>query len=387
MESAKQKPRPSPGVFSTQGGAGTPMELPIMAGHFLPWYTVRGDDFPMPEDAAHPSPHPAPEANRHWRDERSGYRRTHLHMPLHGCYDSRDPAIIAWQLDTAYTHGFRAFAINWYGKHSVENLLTLHWLKTFAAWRSLHPERVFSYFFSLDSQMGWPTEGRVPVPLEEDIAYVRDHLLRDGYLLRDGRPVFSVFPYENNAPVWLAALDHVFGARGADLLWMNSAPGAGECGAYPWVRPDDGAISRESPYTWNDPDNAGEDWLRSFYRACGDADEGYLMGGVWPGFDDQLVSWAWNKERENPRVRPRVICRETSRGNTLALTWQAYMDYLRSWSRGDPACRRPAPLVQVITWNDYAEASSVEPTRDYGLVPLQYCRDRLIEARELWRDA
>jgi hypothetical protein len=108
----------------------------------------------------------------------------------------------------------------------------------------------------------------------------------------------------------------------------------------------------------------------------------YLMAGVWPGFNDQLVRWAWNPN--NPDVRPRVICRETTRGNTIDLTWMAYLEYLKKWAEGSPAARVPAPLIQLVTWNDYAEATTVEPARDFRTAPLERCKLHHEEARGLW---
>jgi len=356
-----------------------------MLGHFLPWYTIRGRDYPLSAEMQRGILHPPQvEDWRHWRDARSGYRRTHLHLPEVGMYDSRDPEVIAWQIGQATRHGVAGFIVNWYGTNSVENLITLHWLRGLDTWNRRHPDQPFTYFVSFDSQASWPSEGKVPVSMEEDFRYIRDALMTDAYLCRDGRPVFSVFPYENDCPRWRSALDRVFGPGGADLIWMNGCAGGGESSAYPWVRVDDEVLDHASPYVWRDPDNAGDKWLESFYRRANEAKPVYLMGGVWPGFDDQLVSWAWNREPENPRVRPRVICRETSRGNTLDLTWDAYLGYLRAWSKSEPWATAPAPLVQLVTWNDYAEASTVEPTRDYGCGPLEICMAKMAEARRIW---
>lgn len=363
-----------------------PLALPLAFGHFLPWFTLRGSDFPLPaEEAASLDIPPAIEDFRHWNDSRAGYRRTHHHLPAIGIYDSRSPAVIEWQIGSAQQYGLSGFILNWYGKNSVENVITLHWLRGLEAWNRSHPDHPFLYFFSFDSQAQRATEGKHPVSLEEDFRYIRDHLLRGAYLHRDGRPVFSVFPYEDNAPTWRAALDHVFGpAGGADLLWINSRPGVGENGAYPWVRPDDEVIDYHSPYTWKDPNNCGDRWLRAFYRQAAAAPGDYLMGGVWPGFNDHLVSWAWNPRGDDAVLRPRVIARETTRGNTLDLTWRAYLDYLRDWATGQPEAALPAPLLQLVTWNDYAETSTIEPTRDYGTAPLEMCQRYLAEARRLW---
>lgn len=362
-----------------------PLPLPLAFGHFLPWFTLRGSDFPLPADeAAGLDAVPPIEDMRHWNDSRAGYRRTHHHLPSIGVYDSRSPAVIEWQIGSAMQFGISGFIINWYGKNSVENVITLHWLRGLEAWNRSHPEQPFLYMLSIDSQAQRASEGKRPVSMEEDFRYIRERLVRESCLRRDGRPVFSIFPYEDNAAEWRAALDRVFGADGADLIWMNGLPGAGEAGAYPWVRPDDEAIDYHSRYTWKDPNNSGDRWLRSFYRDSSDGGAKYLMGGVWPGFNDHLVSWAWNPRGDESSLRPRVIVRETTRGNTLDLTWRTYLDYLRDWAAGLASARAPIPLLQLITWNDYAETTTIEPTRDYGTAPLEMCQRYITEARRLW---
>jgi hypothetical protein len=365
-----------------------PLELPLLFGHFVPWFTIHGSDFPLhADDAATVAHMPKIEDMRHWNDARSGYARSHHHVPTIGIYDSRSPAVMTWQIETALEFGLSGFIVNWYGRNSVENVITLHWLRHLAAWNRDNPDRPFLYFISFDSQAQSASEGKTPQTMEEDFAYIRDHLVNQAYLRRDGRPVFSTFPYQDNCGDWRKALDAVFGPNGADLLWIHGRPGQGENGCYPWVRPDDDAMDYTQMYAWKDPNNAGDQYLRSLYlKAAAASHEGdYIMGGVWPGFNDQLVSWAWNPNPDNPRIRPRVIVRETRRGNTLDLTWQAYLEYVRLWADGAPEAKTPAPLIQLVTWNDYAETTTVEPTRDYGTIPLELCRHRLLEARAVWK--
>ncbi|MFH0878994.1 MAG: hypothetical protein V2A34_04720 [Lentisphaerota bacterium] len=362
------------------------LELPLMLGHFLPWFTLKGGDYPLDPGTTKGWAHiPVLEDCRHWNDSRSGYQRTHHHLPVIGLYDSRDPQVIQWQIATALEYGVQGFIVNWYGRYSQENVITLHWLKGVERWNREHPGTPFVYFLSLDSQMQWPTEGKKPVSLKEDFEYIRDHLVTDAYLLRDGRPVFSVFPYENNCSEWRRVLDEVFGAGRADLIWKDTPCGQGENASYAWVQPDREAVDLSRPCCWFQPDNAGDGFLRGFYKAVSQSGEEYGMAGVWPGFNNQLVSWAWSPDPSNPNIRPCVICRETTRGNTLDLTWKAYLDYLRRWAKSKESAKIPVPLIQLVTWNDYAETTTVEPARDYGTTPLKMCKARLRTARRIWK--
>lgn len=364
------------------------LELPLAFGHFVPWFTIKGEDYPLPADEAELFDFmPEIEDWRHWNDSRAGYKRTHHDMPEIERYDSRDPKVIEWQIETALEYGIQGFIVNWYGRYSVENVITLHWLRGLKNWNDEHPEQPFYYFISFDSQAQWPSEGKKPVTIKEDFEYIRDHLITDAYLLRDGKPVFTVFPYGDNFAEVRETLETVFPEPGADLLWSGAPRNEGENGCYAWVAPDNDTVDHSTPYCWSDPDNVGEGHLRSIYAAAnteGSSCE-YVMHGVWPGFNNQFVSWAWSKDPDNPHIRPSVLVRETSRGNTLELTWQVYIDYLEKWAQNDASAHVPAPLIQLVTWNDYAETTTVEPTKNYGRVPLEMCQKYLEKARELWK--
>jgi len=372
-------------IFSGLGCGAQATPLPLIFGHFLPWYTRRAADFPLaPELAASIARPPLLADNRHWSDSRSAYRRCHLYLPEIGLYDSRDPDVIAWQLEQARAGGLDGFIINWYGRNSVENVITLSVLAEIEKWNGHHPERPFFYFLSIDSQAQQSTEGKSPVPLQEDLRYAREHLLRPGYLLCDGRPVFSCFPYEANAPLWIRAFHTVFGPGGFDFLWCNRPAGAGETGCYAWVQPDEETTDYQAPYPWSSPDNVGARSVARLYAEWNDPRfrHRYGMAGIWPGFNDELVAWAWKPQACHAQVRPRVIARESTAGNTYERLWQTYLDYLARWRDGE--FQLPLPLVQIVTWNDYPEATTIEPTRDYGHRYLALTAQAAMKARRLW---
>lgn len=360
---------------------------PLVFAHFLPWFTRDPERFALA--AGHPAMPARParlDADRHWRDPGSGYVASHLHWPLPGRYDSRDPEIVRWQIRQARAAGIVGFSINWYGQNSAENVITLAVLAEIERWNRAHEDEHFLYFLCIDAQAALPTEGKTPVSLVEDLVYIRRHLLRPGYLLRGGRPVFACFPYADDAPRWIVALAEVFGPDGADFLWSGPGAGVGETGCYAWVRPSSRTVRPGGLYPWTDPDDSGADHARTLYSAWNGPGLGhrYGMAGVWPGFDDQLVTWAWQNPAAQDRTRPRVINRETSLGNTYRLTWAAYHEYLAAHAAGDAAARLPIPLVQIATWNDYAEATTIEPTRDHGARYCEMTAEGVARARALW---
>ncbi len=358
--------------------SGQPLRLPVALGHFLPWYTIAGQAFRLRDQLGETIPHfPQIEDHRHWRDPRAVYKRTHLHLPEIGVYDSRDPAVIQWQIESARRAGLAGFIINWNGRNSVENVISLAVMEQIQAWNRSNPDQPFVAMLSIDSQAQMPTEGKVPVSLREDLGYLRDCLMGDHYLCRDGRPVFSCFPYRNNLPEWLEAFDQVFGPDTYDFIWMNEPQGRGETGCFAWVRPDDEAVDHAHDEAWTDPDNTGEAFAAQLYRQWSQAEFGhrYGMAGVWPGFDDTLVRAAWTGSEQ---ARPRIIVRESEAGNTYDRLWKTYERALAA-----PGIL-PLPLVQIVTWNDWAEATTIEPARDYGNRYVEATRQHLDQARQFW---
>jgi hypothetical protein len=44
------------------------------------------------------------------------------------------------------------------------------------------------------------------------------------------------------------------------------------------------------------------------------------------------------------------------------------------------------PLVQIVTWNDHAESTAIEPTREFGTRYLEKTRRQIMESKRLWRE-
>lgn len=363
-----------------EGGLPGSLRGPLVMAHYLPWFTRRGKEWPLsPGDLETiPSPPEIPDW-RHWKDPGSGYARSHHLMPEIGCYDSRDPEVIRWQISAAQSAGINGFVINWYGCNSVENVITLHFLRGLKDWNDQNPERPFLYQICFDTQSQMPTEGKSPVSLVQDFNYVRDHLIRPGCLMRNGRPVFLCFSYGAAVSAWTSAATHVFGEDGCDLLWSHAAEPKGATGRYLWVAPD--APGTTPDYPWPDPGDAGAVRAALAYEDWSQSADLYGMAGVWPGFNDSLVTWAWHCPTGQGRRRPRVISAETPAGCTYDLLWRAYLRAL------DKATGAKLPLVQIVTWNDHAESTAIEPTREFGSRYLDKTRQHADEARLRWKAA
>ena len=139
-----------------------------------------------------------------------------------------------------------------------------------------------------------------------------------------------------------------------------------------------------------------------------------MAGSVWPGFNDTFVPMSWNggvtrviaRDVAAGLLRQGVLWTRSVRasvcynvllctrflhstntpslsgrdcgvpGNTMNLTWEAQLGAAEASPTGlvapDCAYAVHMPWIQVVTWNDWPEGTSVEPSdpRGYGFEPL-----------------
>ncbi|MBN2641893.1 MAG: hypothetical protein JXR78_09580, partial [Victivallales bacterium] len=225
-------------------------------------------------------------------------------------------------------------------------------------------EKPFLYIISFDSQAQWATEGKTPVSIEEDFEYLLSTWMSDAWIRRDDRPVMLIFAYDKEYSFYDNASNGRF-----DIVWPSYISDSNHHAAYAWVNPD----KIEPDGLWFDNDSSGSKYLNRFYKSCNDNKNlEYIIGGVWPGFNDTLVRWVWNDGIENHTARPRIICEETSSGNTLEQTWQEAVNYIKNQVAADGML--PMPIIQIVTWNDWAETTQVEPDCETGFKKLKICK-------------
>ncbi len=96
------------------------------------------------------------------------------------------------------------------------------------------------------------------------------------------------------------------------------------------------------------------------------------MGNVYPGFDDENVAEFWHS------FDNRYILRDVDDGETMRLTWEKQIGYTPN-KYGPDAVENP--WVQLTTWNDWPEGTSIEPSTldGYGYRALETCRTSIAE--------
>jgi hypothetical protein len=167
-----------------------------------------------------------------------------------------------------------------------------------------------------------------------DLDALRDrYFSRPNYARVGDRPLVGVFgPIHFREPrAWSAVLDQVEPRPALLTLWDHAHhAGPNAAGEFAWVGPDASALA---------------EWTDSRDRTAFD------MAAVFPGFRPFYAEGGWGTPPDTgfeiPRDGIATFCRTLERALSSNLS-----------------------LVQIVTWNDYGEGTSIEPTHEYGFCYL-----------------
>lgn len=313
-------------------------QRPVILVHYMPWYVAK----------------PAsPVWGWHWtmnvfdpEKKEPGKRSIASHYtPLIGPYDSCDPVVIEYHLLLIKLAGLDGIIVDWYGLADLYDYPVIHRNTSalFPAAAKLGLKVGICYEDQTIPklvQAGKLAEGDRVKHVRDELAWLRKNWFADrAYLTFDGRPVLLSFGNDGLTDrEWQEALP-----KGADavvyLSEQRRRPGA--AGAFDWPVPKDGlaradrfiAESREWPVR---------------------------MPAAYPRFHDIYA------EAKVPGSHVEIA---DDAGRTFAWTLER-------------ALKGGAPLVQVVTWNDWGEGTQVEPSVEFGyrdLEAIQRMRRQLVK--------
>ncbi len=258
--------------------------------------------------------------------------------PLIGPYDGRDPAVLEYHFLTARAAGIEGFVADWYGPGTYSDEVFGHMIRAAERYGMkvaicLEEKAFFPGYASVQSR------AEMLDVAERHIRHVLSaHAPSSAYLREDGRPVFYMFVnFQDGAlgrhilsPDELADLLGRFDADGGIFFVRThfDEPYAGVAdGMFGWVG--------DAAYRSNFYERTSA-WLASGELL-------YAAGAAVPGFDDTGV-WGWG-------TSPRRIDRRGTR------------EYDDHW---ESALAHRPHAVQIATWNDFQEGSTIEPAEEYG---------------------
>src|SRR3984957_8663079 len=240
-------------------------------------------------------------------------------------YSSTDPAQVQRQINDMVSRGIDGVVVDWYGpNNSIDQATQLVMSEA-----EKHPG--FSFAIMIDQgALEWDScSGCTPQQaLNSQLQYIqKTYFPSPAYMTIQGQPVVTNFNIDLSYSVdWNAAnatlIDH------PAFIFQNNSGFSHTLsdGSYAWVMP-----------TTTD---YGAHYLTSFYDAGMSFPSEQTVGAAYKGFNDTLASWGSD----------RIMKQQCGQ------TWlQTFSEINNLYSAG-----KPLSDLQLVTWNDYEEATEIE---------------------------
>ncbi|MBN2415283.1 T9SS type A sorting domain-containing protein, partial [bacterium] len=277
---------------------------------------------------------------RHWDwSNHGGEADTSI---FHG-YDSYDADIWTYHILAAWASGIDGFAVDWYGKDSYENPPVLGLLNAADKLYRQYADRGFNFEIAVSYNEHAEEE------LDKNMEYIGDSLMTHiaywGHRRGEPRPLFIFDDKQDTlitADAYRVVADSLLPAD-KFLLWdgteLEVFKPMDVC--YPWIQP-----------LHDEWDPAGMEWGETYLDTTywrmnylpNPGELWFALGAVWPGLNDR--EWSFSEDHFMDRQ------------DTLVYhwTWEKVHEY-------------PYPLnmpwCYIETWNDFNQASEIEPSVDH----------------------
>lgn len=241
-------------------------------------------------------------------------------------YSSADPGQVRNQIDDMVSRGIDGVILDWYGpNNSMDQAAQL-----IMAQAESHLGFTFAIMIDQGAIQWYSCAGCSPQQaFVSELQYVEHtYFSSPAYMKIDGRPVLTNFNVALSYPSvdWNAAAATL--STQPVFIFQNN-DGFGQTlsdGSYSWVMP-----------TTNDD---GMHYLSSFYKQGMSFPNEQTIGAVYKGFNDTKASWGSD----------RIM------GQQCGETWlQTFAEVNSLYDAG-----KQLPFLQIVTWNDYEEATETE---------------------------
>lgn len=290
--------------------------------HYMPWFETKevSGAWGMHWTMANKNPD---------KIDAAGKREIASHFyPLIGPYDSSDKVVLDYHLLLMKYAGIEGVLVDWYGSRSSGGTgVTVATEALLDAVERAGMEIAIVYedrnnldgASSVEQMVAWG---------QEDMRYLEKNFFsKECYAKIDGKPLLMCFgpialnigDYADSPARWTKIFS-VLNTKPYFMTLFGAAPNAG-----------DENVSSE--FTWVDANNS------SFYKGLKDK-YGEYMASAYPGFLDFYQEGGWGDSYSNLDYRDGDELREQLQATATA----------------------EAPIVQLVTWNDFGEGTQIEPT-------------------------
>jgi len=240
-------------------------------------------------------------------------------------YNSTDPAQIKSQITDMISRGIDGVIIDWYGPNNAMDQAT----QLVMAEAENHPGFTFAIMVD-QGAIEWDScSGCSPQrALISQLQYIEHtYFPSPAYMTSQGQPVVTNFNIDLSYPIDWNAVNAALSTQPLFLFQNNNGfSHTFSGGSYSWVMP-----------TTTD---YGIGYLSSFYDAGMSFPSEQAVGAAYKGFNDTLASWGSN----------RIMKQQCGQ------TWlQTFSEINGLYNSG-----KPLPDLQLVTWNDYEEATEIE---------------------------
>ncbi len=297
-----------------------------------------------------------------------------VYYPSIGAYDQTDPAAVENHCQLARMSGIDGFIFDLGEARSFGNRRADWRLRSMRLYAKTMARYGLKAVICYEDKVHWIWD-RTLTTREQAVAAAHFDLTTWLKLFTDAKVQYTI----NGRPlVMFFSYQHQVEGKGESRLspdelkaWLEKFPaGKRPVLATQWFKPEyEGVIN--GPYDWTlskkaPPEMkplrqyADREMVKELYQKRrrrnlywlrqGTVD--FLMGGVFPGFDDRGC-WGWG---DGPRLVPRED------GKLYRYVWgQALADGM--------------PVVQIATWNDWFEGTNIEPAASFGTLYLEITRE------------
>ncbi len=337
------------GIYITATGGFTDNRDKKVFVHFMPWFNT--------EDAVSGVP-----AYCGWRnidqENPDTSDRIYSNEPLIGEYSLLDEDVLEYQLLSMYAAGIDGLIIDLNPSKTREKIMTMSLLDKLMEMNALYEDQGFH----LEFMMAYDEKDE-NASVDEGLEYFRGYLINNqdfrSFRFEDDKTGFPVITTwaSFNVPLFHQCLDSLYNDSILHMALSDTYFESSDAN-FEWVNYLDTINSPSgNNYYWGENyyDNFEYTMARQDSIGIPVNDRNYLyMSTVWPGFDDHNAPWNGGN--------PRWIDRDVTAGETMALTFDRQISYS---ARRDTGYIGPVkvemPWIQIATWNDWSEGTSIEP--------------------------
>jgi len=240
-------------------------------------------------------------------------------------YSSTDPQQVHRQIVDMISRGIDGVVVDWYGPNNSIDQAT----KVVMTEAEAHPGFTFAIMVDQGAIQWNSCSGCSPQQaLIAQMQYIEQtYFPSSAYMKLEGRPVVTNFNIDLPYSVDWNAVSASLSTQPAFLFQNNNGfTHVLSDGSYSWVMP-----------TTSD---FGSAYLTSFYDVGMSSGAEETVGAAYKGFNDSLASWGSN----------RIM------GQQCGQTWLQTLSKINGLYNSG----RQLPALQLVTWNDYEEATEIE---------------------------